>query len=326
MRNTNQLALSTPNRQPQFLKNSKINLSDCSKFLQFLVFKNGPDPEDFEASNQVIFKLVQAAEKGEVTLDEINCIRAIFGEVLSTKALFGFVLKKPHGYAGDYEIIDKIYTRYESSDFRFTKWDHYFQEQLAVEAVRNRAEYFYHLLSKKLAANSSQPKPLSVLNLASGPGRDMLHFFETNPVAKIHIDCIEQDQDAITYASKICEKHLSKISFYKKNALRISTEKKYDLIWSAGLFDYFEDKIFITLLKRLKQIAAPNGELVIGNFSDSNPNKNFQDFCEWHLHHRSPSALTLLAHAAGFQADQIQVNKEPLGINLFLHLQGARNA
>jgi cyclopropane fatty-acyl-phospholipid synthase-like methyltransferase len=151
----------------------------------------------------------------------------------------------------------------------------------------------------------------------------MLNFFEADPVAKIHIDCIEQDQDAIDYATKICEKFLEKISFHKKNALRLTTHKKYDLIWSAGLFDYFEDKIFIMLLKNLKQMTAPEGEIVIGNFSNSNPTQYFQTFFEWHLHHRSPTELVLLARAAGFSSDQIHVGKEPMGINLFLHLHGA---
>lgn len=144
-----QLDSNLPSDTQKLVTHSKIRLPHYLKFIQYLVDKNGPDPEDFEATNQVIFELVEAAKNSEITFEEMAHIRAIFGEVLSVKALFGFVLQKPHGYAGDYEIIDKIYTRHESSDFRFTKWDHYFQVLFATEAVRNRSQYFCQLLNKK---------------------------------------------------------------------------------------------------------------------------------------------------------------------------------
>jgi extracellular factor (EF) 3-hydroxypalmitic acid methyl ester biosynthesis protein len=96
--------------------------------------------------------------------------------------------------------------------------------------------------------------------------------------------------------------------------------KCYDVIWSAGLFDYFSDRTFKLLLRRLIPNIAPGGQLVIGNFSDSNPNHHWLHFCEWHLHHRSSEQLVRLALEAGAQHENVSIGKEPEGVNLFLHI------
>lgn len=162
--------------------------------------------------------------------------------------------------------------------------------------------------------------PLEVLNLASGPGYDMVQFFDNYPMYRDRIvfDCVEQDINAINFASKLCEQYLEKITFLNKNALRFGTQKKYDVIWSAGLFDYFEDKVFVFLIKRFMMFLAQNGSIIIGNFSTINPSKPYMSLFRWHLYHRSPHALRTLAIASGIDKNKIEISKEPMGVNLFL--------
>lgn len=148
----------------------------------------------------------------------------------------------------------------------------------------------------------------------------MLKFFETHPKSSIHFDCIEQDQNAVNHAQKLCANYLDNITFYVKNALRFKPDKKYDLIWSAGLFDYFDDKVFVHMLKKLGAMVADGGEIVIGNFSTLNPSRPYMELFEWHLHHRSPQRLKAFAMEAGFSAGHIKVEREPTGVNLFLHI------
>jgi extracellular factor (EF) 3-hydroxypalmitic acid methyl ester biosynthesis protein len=111
-----------------------------------------------------------------------------------------------------------------------------------------------------------------------------------------------------------------RVNFIKANALKYQPVKCYDVIWSAGLFDYFSDRTFKLLLRRLIPNIAPGGQLVIGNFSDSNPNHHWLHFCEWHLHHRSSEQLVRLALEAGAQHENVSIGKEPEGVNLFLHI------
>jgi SAM-dependent methyltransferase len=248
-------------------------------------------------------------------------MREILKNVLSEETGIGLSFLKPHGYAGDYEIIDRIYRYHITDNPVLIKWDFYGQHHESSNAVRNRNIYFCDNVFTPLAKKFQNQK-IDVLNLASGPGRDMRNFFATNPNALIYFDCIEQDQNAINYAKKLCSNYIEKVNFIQKNVLRFNTKKQYQVIWSAGLFDYFEDKVFVTMLQRLGNMLLEDGEIIIGNFSSVNPNKAYMEFLEWHLHYRSPQALKALALVAGFNTDQIGIKKEPQGINLFLHIKG----
>lgn len=285
-------------------------------FLQNLVSKGGPDVRDYYELDAWIAEIAEQVKAGKMSRDDLVCLRDTLGDALSEATMQGFVFQKPHGYAGDYEIIDRIYRRYVSDHAHLSRWDVYMQEHAAVHAVRNRVTYFYQLLQSVIGLFGK----VEILNLASGPGWDMLQFFESNPGASVHIDCIEQDQNAVNHASKLCCDYLHKITFHVKNALRFQAKKKYHLIWSAGLFDYFDDKVFVFMLKKLGSMVADGGEVVIGNFSTVNPSRAYMELFEWHLHHRSPNSLRALAIEAGFDASQIRIEKESTGVNLFLHI------
>ena len=292
-------------------------MGSAVSYLQSLVDKGGPEIEDYYELDAWLAELWEKVKFGRIGDAELASLHAILGDAISTATMQGFVYLKPHGYAGDYEIIDRIYRRYVSEDDRLSKWDIYAQQHACALAVRNRVDYFCRVLEK------TPPPPgrrLEVLNLASGPGRDMLQFFSDNPRANVHIDCVEQDSAAVGHAKGLCAAYLDRISFHMTNALKLQTFKKYDLIWSAGLFDYFNDRVFEFMLKRLAPMVAEGGEIVIGNFSPLNPSRPYMEIFEWHLHHRSPNALRALATKAGFNASQISVRKEPAGVNLFLHI------
>ena len=275
--------------------------------------------EDFYDLDAWIAEIAEQSRSGSLSSADLSRLREVLGEAISVETMQGLVFHKPHGYAGDYEIIDRIYTRYISDKTHLSMWDVYMHYQTAVHAVRNRVEYMRQQLNKKI--NASYVGRVEVLNLASGPGRDMLKFFEVNPGAQVHFDCIDKDQKAVDYAKELCADFLHKITFHVKNALRLKSNKKYDLIWSAGLLDCLSDKVCIHVLKNLGKMVADGGEIVMGNFSVLNPSRAYMELLEWNLHHRSPHKLMRFAVAAGFSAEQIRIEKEPTGVNLFLHIK-----
>ena len=291
-------------------------------FIEYLVAKGGPDAKDFYDLDAWIAEVADQERAGKLALTDLKLLRDAFGEAVSVETMQGFVLQKPHGYAGDYEIIDRIYTRYVSDKPQLSKWDVYAQEHACAYAVRNRVEYLCNLLEEK-RNHFCGGGGIVVLNLASGPGRDMLKFFDDNPDAQVHFDCVELDQNAVNHAKALCGDFLGQITFHVDSVLRFQSKKKYDLIWSAGLFDYFDDKVFVHMLKKLGAMSIDGGEIVIGNFSTINPSKHYMELFEWHLHHRSPHKLKALALYAGFFANQISVKKEDSGVNLFLHIKPA---
>ena len=64
--------------------------------------------------------------------------------------------------------------------------------------------------------------------------------------------------------------------------------------------------------------------MVIGNFSTKNPSKMLMEIVlDWHLNYRSESDLFRLASDAGIDKEMVSVEKEPLGINLFLKIKNS---
>lgn len=287
------------------------------EYLCHLVEKGGPSVDDYYDLDALIADIAEHARSGRLTKQDLHHLRESLGEAFSTDTLQGFAYRKPHGYAGDFELLERIYTYYVSKKPHLSNWDRYAQEQASAHAVRNRIEYFSGVMDKAL----SRSPVVSVLNLASGPGRDMLGFFDAHPDTQVHIECVDQEPQALAYARTLCEPHLDKIQFHNKNVLRFRPKQRFDVVWAAGLFDYFEDKVFIHLLGRLREIINSPGEIVVGNFSTIDPSKHYLDLFEWHLHRRSPQLLASLAREAGYHSRQIRIGKEPSGVNLFLHIR-----
>ncbi len=288
-------------------------------YLMSLMAKDGPEQNDYYDLDAWIIEVSEQSASGKLNSQDIEELVGLLGDAASAGTMQGFVLHKPHGYAGEFEIIDKFYQNHVSPLQHLARWDTFWHSYPAAQAVRNRAHYLNALLLNHCSARTE--KPLEVLNIASGPGRDLLHFFDKNPNANVHIDCIEQDKKAIRHASDLCKDHIAKLTFIEKNALRFNTDKKYDLIWSAGLFDYFNDDIFAFMLKKLSGMLVSDGEIVIGNFSTKNPSRAYMELFDWKLHHRSPHTLMCLALESGFRKENIEVRKEETGVNLFLHLK-----
>lgn len=287
-------------------------LRDFSNYITNLVDVGGPTETEYEELNlrfQKIYPYFSDPQTGLV----VSEFWPLFKDAFSVNTMQGFVVKKPHGYAGDFEIIDRIHTNWISHLPHLVNWDHFFHWQEAPKAVRNRKDFFKNLLSKFESENHDS---YSVLNVGSGPTRDVMEYMGSKPDSKLLIDCLDMDKNAISYAKKLVTH--KNINFICKNAFRITGDKTYNLVWSAGLFDYLDEKQFVYLLRRLYDITNFGGKVVIGNFSEKNTSREYMEFGEWFLRHRPADLLFDLAKQAGYPPSCIEVTGEPTGVNLFL--------
>jgi len=286
-------------------------ITDIEQFLSVLFAKNGPDKEDY----QPIFDIVDSLNS-----EDIDKTRDLMKPILNPNTIIGFSYTKPFGYNGDFFIIEKIYQRYINQNSKYRKWDEYFHEFPAAIAVVNRktlAKEIFQKLNDEACGLSR-----NVLILGSGPVSETFEFFENNNDSPLLFDMIDLDKRAIAYAKTKNKKYLSSMTFYNKNVIRFVPDKKYDLIWSAGLFDYFKAKHFVYLLKKYYEFLNEGGEMIIGNFNIENPSKKIMEILgDWFLHHRSVEELKSYARQAGISEDNIDVFQEPLGINLFLRVR-----
>jgi extracellular factor (EF) 3-hydroxypalmitic acid methyl ester biosynthesis protein len=286
-----------------------------------LVERGGPGPAEHEWFSQWLHEVADDIRTGLMPANVVPALRAAFGEALSADTLQGLSFIKPHGYAGDYEILEKIYLRHVSADPRYRNWDQFFQKQGAVEAVRNRKQYFIELLKDLQDARQADAN-VGVLDVACGSCRDVLEFLGDRNDERIKFDCLDCDAGAIAHARRLCRGFERQLSFIRANALRFRPTRRYRLIWCAGLFDYLDDAKFAWLLTRLFGFLEDGGELVIGNFSNRNPSRDYMELVgDWYLRHRDAGELVRLATAAGMTPDNIRVGQEACGINLFLHIK-----
>jgi len=285
-------------------------------FARELVENGGPNPEDYMMINSFLDLLIETEDFDNKMPPEL---KEILEPTLNKDTMHGFAHTKPHGYSGDFEMIDRIYQEWKSPNPHLRRWDEYFHDLAAAKAVRNRKTYFKKMLVDLTASNNGSGS--AVLNIGSGPGRDMLEFFETADSPNIKIDCVDIDENAIAHATRLCVDYMDKITFHKRNIFRFRPEEKFDIVWSAGVFDYFSDRQFTMLVKRLYTYVKDGGELVIGNFSTKNPSRpHMEIISDWHLQHRDEDHLKGLVTDASVELENIRCDKESEGVNLFLHI------
>jgi extracellular factor (EF) 3-hydroxypalmitic acid methyl ester biosynthesis protein len=288
-----------------------IESIDLDAYIKGIFLKNGPDEEDYLE----FFGLVD-----QVKAEDIDSFRRKIAPILNPNSLFGFSYTKPFGYSGDFFIIEKIYQHYVNPDEKYRKWDIFLHSAPAVIAVVNRKTLAIEIFEKLNAKSMGLQQ--DVMILGSGPVTETFEFFEKNTDNSLVFDLLDMDKRAITYAKSKNRKYLSKMTFHNRNVIRFTPEKKYDLIWSAGLFDYFKGKHFVFLLKKYYEYLKEDGELIIGNFNRENPSRRAMEILgDWFLYHRSPDELKQFAIQAGVEESKIDVFQEPLGVNLFLRVK-----
>jgi len=279
-------------------------------FLKSLVESGGPELEEYDKFTSLIDNL---------SISQVVDFRELLLPVLNENTLIGYGFKKPFGYPGDFNLINSIYNFHINEDLRYRKWDIFFQNQPGAIAVRNRKDFFINHCKKLTALKN---RDIKVLILGSGPATDVYEFLDNNPDSRITFDLIDFDQNAIDFSRKQNEKFNGAISYNRINVLRYKPYKTYNLIWSAGLFDYFKDKHFVFLIQKYINFLADDGEYIISNFSTENPTRRLMEvLSDWFLNHRSKTDLLDIAQRACIDKKFVQIDTEPLGVNLFLKLR-----
>jgi extracellular factor (EF) 3-hydroxypalmitic acid methyl ester biosynthesis protein len=289
------------------------------EYLLRLVESDGPDVTDYQAVDAAFKSIMDAKRAGRATTEQLREAWIQLGIAFGADTMQGHGVRKPYGYSGDFEMIDRIYLRSIAEDPKIRRWDEYFQSRDACEAVRNRKLYFKNLIAIMLEQFC---EGIRILNIGSGPARDVYESLSDQSVGKrLQFDCVDMDENAIAYASKLCISNMNEITFHASNIFKWRSTNVYELIWSAGLFDYLDDSAFVLLIRRIALMLNKNGRLVVGNFSPNNPTRDYMEFGEWCLNYRNKEKLLDLAGICDIEDTNYWVEEEPKGINLFLNFQ-----
>jgi len=237
-------------------------------------------------------------------------------------------IRKPFGYAGDFKILEDIYENNPKTDGFDRLFDNYFQMSAISVAVRNRKEDFKRLITNFIEMRMGCV--LRIMNLGSGSCRELREILYLNKSLwkNVTFDCYDNDERAIKYAKDLLFKHRN-VNFFKENAVRIALkkdissmiDKKYDMIYSMGLFDYFTERVAVALIRNLRNLLKSDGILAISNVRDkySNPSVHFMEWGgDWNLVYRDDDTFKMIFIEAGFQEDEIEVQYEQQGIMQYI--------
>ncbi len=239
-------------------------------------------------------------------------------------------LQKPFGYAGDYEMMNLIYHNERLGKSLFGRcMERCFLEHAEPQAVRNRVEY---LLAKiRLTVKEKPGKKVTVLSVACGPAMEVQKFIEQAPQAEldaVEFHLLDQDLGALKHVQRRLRKiatgmgkkvEVKLIGTTIKNMIHSGLEHEgYDLIYSAGLFDYFTDQVATLAASVLYESLAPGSRLIIGNFDVSAPTRfGMSMVFDWNLIYRTGEDLRRIF---GIPGAALSIEKEDCGVNLFCNL------
>ena len=235
---------------------------------------------------------------------------------------------KPKGYAGDFMMMEMIYADQPSGDGKLGEMlDRWFLRSNAAEAVRGRRKLLAQQLYRLASERFRQSVPVRIMNLACGPNRELFDFLKEFEYSDaVEALCIDIDADALQYTDQHVNQfsHAATIHLMRENLVkwalgRIRHDFKHqDIIYSAGLMDYFQDKLFIKMIDRCHAQLNPQGVLILGNFGMKNLNRNMMDhLLHWSLIYRNEDDLRELFSRSQFGSNDIQILSEKQGINLF---------
>jgi len=297
-------------------------MTDALAFIDTMIAHHGPELTEYPDLYCAYADIMGKVRANPNVAASLSVLYTRYQRIYAnSRSLIGHVTLCPRGYHGDFEIIDKIYTRAINATKPYKKWDLFFQSLAATQAVRNRKQLF---TDKMHEWYGGQTKPLRILYLNSGPARDVAEFIAQSQLSgPVQIQCVENDLRAIRYAHKTVgiQSETSSVEFRHELSLRFHPQGTYDVIWVPGISDYLSKRLIATMLKRLIPALAPHGHLYWGNFGHENPSRDVMEFSGWRVYQRGPNELRECARNAGCGASKITIETEETAINHFLHIE-----
>lgn len=234
---------------------------------------------------------------------------------------------KPRGYAGDYFMMEMIYRNQPDGDGKLGKlMDSWCLNSAASKAVRGRRKLLCNLLESLTLKKANGDDPIRIMNLACGSNRELFDFLSRyDNTGAIEATCIDADAHALEYTDQKVNvfPHSASIRLMNDNVVRWSVGAMrhdyglQDIIYSAGLTDYLDRRLFQALVTRCHQHLKPGGVLIIGNFTPKNRNRVFMDrILHWKLIYRAEVDLQDLFAGTPFKGN-LDILSEEEGVNLF---------
>jgi len=214
------------------------------------------------------------------------------------------IYEKPFGYPGDFIIMNYIYDYSDDEDYlgdsTYEKLMNNYTCNIPIARSNISRKYY---LKEVLEQTIKQTETPRIMSIACGSTRELIELLEEGKVRKkLSFTCLDLDNRALEYIQSniaIIEKektqHLD-IKYIHKDIISIIKDKTFcedisgnDLVYVAGLYDYFGDKMAKRLFCELYSLLNHRGRLVICNISKENSSHRayYEMIGEWYMRYRT---------------------------------------
>ncbi len=193
------------------------------------------------------------------------------------------------------------------------------------------------MLTQRLDAEAERAvqaeRPLTILNVGCGPAVEVQRFIRNNPLADYaDFTLMDFNDETLAHTELKIQEALREsgrrttVRFIQKSIDDLLQEAyqnqeaqpaSYELVYCAGLFDYFSDRICRRLVELFCRWVQPHGHIAVTNVHPSNPNRHqMEHLLEWYLVYRNEAAMRSLAPHGVVH----EVEPDATGVNVFLDL------
>ncbi|MCZ6805254.1 MAG: class I SAM-dependent methyltransferase [Proteobacteria bacterium] len=245
---------------------------------------------------------------------------------------------KPLGYAGDYEMVNMMLresqTHATGTYARIIDTFHIMAS--APEAHRNRIVMLQERLKQEAErVVEDEQRLFTVMNIGCGPAVEVQRFIRDSSIAKqCSFQLMDFNDETLAYAERKIEEAITNsgnkpiIKFINKSIDELLKEaatkqnnrhgSTYDMVYCAGLFDYFSDPICKRLVAMYYSWLRPGGLLAVTNVHIINPNRyHMEHLLEWHLIYRDETSMAKLIPIGANHC----ITTDKTGMNLFLDIR-----
>ena len=239
-----------------------------------------------------LVRLAQGATAWKNTIARIiapHRIRPMLHEEPLTRHAF----EKPRGYPGDAVLLDLIYRNrpYDGPitplGARIHAWS---ATQQACRSVYERRDILARLIDR-IAAERPLPR---ILSLACGHLREA----QRSDAVRAHAvgEIVAVDQDPLSLEVVARESNGARVTPVKASIRRFLVDPSiygdFDLVYSAGLYDYLDDDTAKRLTSSMFASLRPGGTLVVANFAPELLDIGYMEaVMDWQLIYRDEAGV-----------------------------------
>jgi extracellular factor (EF) 3-hydroxypalmitic acid methyl ester biosynthesis protein len=212
---------------------------------------------------------------------------------------------------------------------------HYLTTDVAAAAAhRNRIDILVENIVAEAERVTDEQRIFTVLDVGCGPAVEVQRFIRNYDLANqsaIHL--MDFNDETIAYtkgrtaAAMADSGRTPTMKFIQKSIDELLKDvhqdtgaflPTYDMIYCAGLFDYFPDNVCRNLVALYYRWVRPGGLLLVTNVHPNNPERyTMEHLLEWYLIYRDEPQMATLAP----KGTDPEVYADETGVNVFMRIR-----